>query len=90
MENDSARTVPLGLTFDEKAGYAKPSIVGAYADSSIETRRAALAAVQGQAGVLIGVEPQGAQVRRAGARAAPVGPVGENRTRKQSPRGGRL
>ena len=30
----------LGLTFDEEAGYAKPSIVGAYADSSIETYEA--------------------------------------------------
>lgn len=27
----------LGLTFDEEAGYAKPSIVGTYADSSLET-----------------------------------------------------
>lgn len=27
----------LGLTFDDEAGYAKPSIVGAYADSSTES-----------------------------------------------------
>ena len=30
----------LGLTFDEEVGYAKPSIVGTYAESSVETYEA--------------------------------------------------